>query len=863
MSKQTDRSKLGQRIELNTTRRDLLAGIGGLTGASALGLSVGTDPVRAATDEYGTRIATCEASSQVAYTQGPHAEYDTSANTTFQVFRGADADPYALKYDHDTNTFSDEVKIGTNPLPNNDKHGVPTMTVDADGILHVFYGSHGAFRGPDADEPQYARSTQPYDITNWENFDLSNLPDATYTSVCTLNNNIYGFYRGYDHERGVLIQSTDGGDTWNSYTVVDNRPGPGSDDDVYAEDVDSYNGGIYFTWVTAYGGGHGAERQMPRMAYFDPETESVSTYDGVDLGSTVNWDERHQCNVYDHREDDANQNTSERVVTARHGFNPATDEAYVTFPITREDNRSSVQDFMISIYDGISDGSGSWSTQQIADLSTEVISNYAAPRVNSDDNVECVVNADGESGGGASNSPGNSTADGVVATLEDDGSWTTRTVLEDATYKSGVVRNGTDEFIGYVGENNGSGTYNNRIWAIGTDFVGSRPAPAAPSNLSAGHPSPPPGYPYSSVNLDWEASPDSDSVHHYNIYVNGSKWTESTDTSEKVRGLSSDTSYEFYVTAVRGDGCRAVESGRSNTITEATHPGGGKAAYYSITEGSGNNLFDDSGSSRNGDIGGTSWATDTSSPGADWNNIVLTYGDGDTVVTPNNHFRGASEFTQIAWIKLDSKSGDRSISGDLGRAGGSNWSHYWWYDNGTNSLSVIVRDDTGNRYKMSDTGVSLPIGSWVMVSWTYNESGELTLYKNDSEVDSMSVKGQPLNNGTTGRDLGADSGRHPSLHGDLHSTIEWTEEKTGSFIKDYYNAKVNEDAKDETGSDNESGSNNEHGPDNEHKSGSESGPSDEFGPGDEQGPGEEHGSGEEEEEAPPFGDNFPSWESQM
>ena len=781
MEKQLNKSGADRHVRFTPTRRTLLAGIGGFAGASAFGLSVGTESVQANTDGYGAEIATCKASSQTAYTQGPHAEYASSVNTTFIVFRGEDADPYALQYDHDTDTFSKEVKIGTNPLPNDDKHGVPTMTVDEDGILHVFYGCHGAYRGPEADEPQYARSTQPYDITNWESFDLSNLPDGTYTSVCTLNNNIYAFYRGYDHERGVLIQSADGGDTWNTYTVVDNRPGPGSDDDVYTQDVDSYNGRIYFTWVTAYGGGHGEERQMPRMAYFDPETENVSTYDGVNLGSTVNWDERHQCNVYDHREDDANQNTNERVVTARHGFNPATDEAYVTFPITREDNRSSVQDFMISIYDGISDGTGTWSTQSIADLSTEVISNYAAPRVNSDNNVEVVLNANG-----TSSDTENNTADGIVATLEDDGSWTTQTVLKDATYKSGVVRNSTDEFIGFVGENNGDGTYNNHMWAVGTDFVGNRPAPTTPVNLSVGHPSPPSDYPYSSVNLNWEASSDSDSVDHYNIYVDGSKWTESTNVSKKIRGLSSDTSYEFYVTAVAGDGCRALESGPSNTVTEATNSGGEMATNYSIAEGNGNTLFDDSGNSRNSNIRGASWTTDSSSPGENWNDVVLSYGDNDTVVTPNDHLRGASEFTQVAWVNLDSKDGDRSISGDLGRAAGPGFTHYLWYDSGTDSLSVLAKDNTEATYKVDDTGTSLSIGEWTMVAWTYRQNGDLTLYKNGSKVGSVSSGGNPLNDGVTNRDLGADNGRHPSLHGDLHSVVEWNETKSEPFIQRYY-----------------------------------------------------------------------------
>ena len=73
-----------------------------------------------------------------------------------------------------------------------------------------------------------------------------------------------------------------------------------------------------------------------------------------------------------------------------------------------------------------------------------------------------------------------------------------------------------------------------------------------------------------------------------------------------------------------------------------------------------------------------------------------------------------------------------------------------------------------------------------MVAWTYRQNGDLTLYKNGSKVGSVSSGGNPLNDGVTNRDLGADNGRHPSLHGDLHSVVEWNETKSEPFIQRYY-----------------------------------------------------------------------------
>ncbi|WP_435344431.1 S8 family serine peptidase [Haloarchaeobius sp. HRN-SO-5] len=104
-------------------------------------------------------------------------------------------------------------------------------------------------------------------------------------------------------------------------------------------------------------------------------------------------------------------------------------------------------------------------------------------------------------------------------------------------------------------------------------------APTAPSNLSS------PAHTDTSVDLDWDASSDDGTgVDHYNVYVDGTKTTESTDTTATVSGLSSNTAYDFYVTAVDGAG---NESSASNTITVTTDESTSSAPTidsYTVTE---------------------------------------------------------------------------------------------------------------------------------------------------------------------------------------------------------------------------------------------------------------------------------------
>ncbi|WP_254810832.1 glycosyl hydrolase [Natronosalvus amylolyticus] len=91
------------------------------------------------------------------------------------------------------------------------------------------------------------------------------------------------------------------------------------------------------------------------------------------------------------------------------------------------------------------------------------------------------------------------------------------------------------------------------------DNGGGDEEPAAPTNLHS------PSNTDTTVDLEWDH--DGANTAHYNVYVDGSRYGESANTSETVSGLDPDTGYEFTVTAESDDG---IESDPSNTISVTT-----------------------------------------------------------------------------------------------------------------------------------------------------------------------------------------------------------------------------------------------------------------------------------------------------
>lgn len=142
----------------------------------------------------------------------PMAVYSADTNRTYWVFGNAENAPTITYYDHAAKQFTHPVVLGTNP--DGDAHRNPTLALDEQGFLHVFYGSHG--------HPTHTlRSRRPHDLSAWET--LSDLPEphTTYPQPWLISpGEIMVSYRqapGWN-----CTTTTDGGRTWSTPTNVVN-----------------------------------------------------------------------------------------------------------------------------------------------------------------------------------------------------------------------------------------------------------------------------------------------------------------------------------------------------------------------------------------------------------------------------------------------------------------------------------------------------------------------------------------------------------------------------------------------------------------------------------------------------------------
>jgi hypothetical protein len=102
-----------------------------------------------------------------------------------------------------------------------DAHGNPSICIDRNGHLHVFYGCHG---GP----MRHTRSTAPHDITRWEEQGPPT-PKATYPQTMLMaDGTVCLFYRAGGHmEPWTLRTSRDDCRTWSQpERVVEMRLDP-------------------------------------------------------------------------------------------------------------------------------------------------------------------------------------------------------------------------------------------------------------------------------------------------------------------------------------------------------------------------------------------------------------------------------------------------------------------------------------------------------------------------------------------------------------------------------------------------------------------------------------------------------------
>lgn len=97
------------------------------------------------------------------------------------------------------------------------EHATPTMCIDNNGYIYVFYGSHNS-------QQYYRKSSNPYDISTWsDKLSLTGATLATYPFPVVLNNNtIMVFWRqdALPNRHLYFSKTTNGGSTWATATKL-------------------------------------------------------------------------------------------------------------------------------------------------------------------------------------------------------------------------------------------------------------------------------------------------------------------------------------------------------------------------------------------------------------------------------------------------------------------------------------------------------------------------------------------------------------------------------------------------------------------------------------------------------------------
>lgn len=199
---------------------------------------------------------------------------------TYMVWQGdAGYDPYIICYDHATDTWSDAVKVGTNPL-SGDYHGAPVILIDNSGYIHIFYGCH-------VTNLKYAKSDNPEDITAWTaQADPTTM--CTYPNVTPDNGSIHLIYRHtVVAQLGNLAYrlSDDNGASWGAETIIIETEVP-ANDGIYAymPQLDGTKLHIIWRYYTPNGVGN---PQNVYHAYLELSDGHMYSMDGTDLGTSI------------------------------------------------------------------------------------------------------------------------------------------------------------------------------------------------------------------------------------------------------------------------------------------------------------------------------------------------------------------------------------------------------------------------------------------------------------------------------------------------------------------------------------------------------------------------------------------------
>jgi hypothetical protein len=206
---------------------------------------------------------------------------------TYVTWQGVDLAPYVAYYTSATGMWTGPVRVGNNPLTNDD-HGCPAIMVDNSGYIYITYGAHDSAL-------KFAKSTSPENISAWTVMS-DPTSQATYPYLLKdASGNIWLLYRtsrvGDPSDTDLvetIVESTNRGLTWSAPHDLINMYEGDLNDRVYVLGgvaYDSANKRVDLAW-SIYDDLSG-QRKKVYYAYFDLASGSMFSISGRNLGLTI------------------------------------------------------------------------------------------------------------------------------------------------------------------------------------------------------------------------------------------------------------------------------------------------------------------------------------------------------------------------------------------------------------------------------------------------------------------------------------------------------------------------------------------------------------------------------------------------
>ncbi|WBV58390.1 endonuclease [Chryseobacterium daecheongense] len=257
----------------------------------------------------------------------------------------------------------------------------------------------------------------------------------------------------------------------------------------------------------------------------------------------------------------------------------------------------------------------------------------------------------------------------------------------------------------------------------------------------------------SSVSLSWTASTDNVGVSSYDVYMNGSLKTNVASTSATISGLSSSTTYTFYVVAKDAAGNTSSDSSTVSATTESggtTNPGTDcvNENFETIPTGSSSSY-----STRTWTNGGITWTATDARTDQTISNKAITVRDGS--LKSSSSANGIGSLTVTTQLKFSGSAGTFNVlvnGVQVGTIPYSATTATTTINNINVSGNVVVTLDNNS----SSNRVALDNLSWTCYSGTGKqsksissdvqpESKDLQVYPNPISNQEIFIKGETQN----------------------------------------------------------------------------------------------------------------------